>query len=114
MPKAIPCARATNTGTLRHGRRNPNASGYTYRWQQRAKRFLLRYRWCGDRPLGQPGVLSECYTARQLDPLTGLEASTLVDHVVPHNGDPFLFWDEQGNWQGLCTRCHAIKTRRGL
>ncbi|HEX9813297.1 MAG TPA: hypothetical protein VGA88_14575 [Burkholderiales bacterium] len=34
-----------------------------------------------------------------------------VDHKIPHNGDPVLFWDES-NWQGLCDNCHnSIKQK---
>jgi 5-methylcytosine-specific restriction endonuclease McrA len=32
-------------------------------------------------------------------------ASTIVDHVVPHEGDQGLFWDTD-NWQALCKPCH--------
>lgn len=35
--------------------------------------------------------------------------STEVDHVIPHRGDPRLFWDED-NLQGLCHECHGAKT----
>ncbi|MGD9879010.1 MAG: HNH endonuclease [Hyphomicrobiaceae bacterium] len=35
--------------------------------------------------------------------------ATVVDHIVPHRGDPELFW-RQNNWQPLCLICHdAIK-----
>jgi 5-methylcytosine-specific restriction protein A len=37
-----------------------------------------------------------------------------VDHVVPHKGDPDLFWDELNNWQSLCAACGARKTAAGL
>ena len=40
-----------------------------------------------------------------------LRRSTQTDHVIPHQGDQALFWDET-NWQALCDRCHARKTRR--
>jgi 5-methylcytosine-specific restriction endonuclease McrA len=33
------------------------------------------------------------------------EAADLVDHRIPHMGDPALFWDEE-NWQSLSKRCH--------
>lgn len=33
-----------------------------------------------------------------------------VDHIEPHNGDMNKFWNTE-NWQSLCNRCHAIKTR---
>lgn len=32
--------------------------------------------------------------------------ATVVDHIVPHRGDPELFWD-QDNWQGLCATDHS-------
>jgi len=34
--------------------------------------------------------------------------ATIVDHVVPHNGDPELMWGVE-NWQGLCATCHGAK-----
>ena len=35
--------------------------------------------------------------------------ATVVDHIMPHGGDPVLFWD-QDNWQSLCGTCHnAVK-----
>lgn len=37
-----------------------------------------------------------------------------VDHVVPHRGDPVLFWDVLNNWQSLCARCGARKSAAGL
>ena len=33
--------------------------------------------------------------------------ATLVDHVVPHDGDAVLFWD-RSNWQSSCTWCHSV------
>jgi 5-methylcytosine-specific restriction protein A len=41
-----------------------------------------------------------------------VRGATDVDHVVPHRGDPRLFWD-RSNLQGLCAECHGEKTRRG-
>ena len=32
--------------------------------------------------------------------------ATVVDHEIPHKGDPVLFWDEANNWQPLCKPCH--------
>lgn len=32
-----------------------------------------------------------------------------VDHIVRHDNDPELFFDES-NWQGLCVSCHSEKT----
>ena len=57
------------------------------------------------RPRAVPPVMSQCFALNRATP------ATLTDHVVPHRGDPRLFWDE-GNWQALCGTCHAIKTAR--
>jgi hypothetical protein len=35
--------------------------------------------------------------------------ATVVDHIIPHTGDPELFWDVD-NLQGLCDPCHNSKT----
>lgn len=35
--------------------------------------------------------------------------ATVVDHIIPHRGDPVLMWDEN-NWQALCKSCHDRKT----
>ena len=32
-------------------------------------------------------------------------AATVADHVIPHRGDPELFWDA-GNLQSLCQHHH--------
>ena len=34
-----------------------------------------------------------------------LQVAQEVDHIIKHNGDPALFWD-QSNWQGLCRFHH--------
>lgn len=34
------------------------------------------------------------------------EPATVVDHVMPHRGDPKLFWN-RSNWKGLCATCHS-------
>jgi 5-methylcytosine-specific restriction protein A len=39
--------------------------------------------------------------------------ATVVDHIIPHRGDPVLFWDRKGNWQGLCAPHHNKKTGEG-
>lgn len=38
-----------------------------------------------------------------------LTAACIVDHIVPHQGDLALFYD-QDNWQPLCKPCHDRKT----
>ena len=35
-----------------------------------------------------------------------------VDHIIPHEGDPALFWN-RANWQSLCFH-HHWKKRQGL
>jgi 5-methylcytosine-specific restriction enzyme A len=47
----------------------------------------------------------ECRKVRRLEPTTD------VDHIIPHEGDPVLFWDPE-NLQGLCASHHAQKTQR--
>jgi 5-methylcytosine-specific restriction enzyme A len=77
-------------------RQRPSAAarGYGSRWRRARKRFLRRHPLCGT-----------CREAGRL------QASTVVDHIVPHRGDPVLFWDES-NWAASCKRCHDAKTAR--
>ena len=43
----------------------------------------------------------------------GLKVLTVdVDHILKHDGDPQRFWN-RANLQGLCKRCHTLKTVRG-
>ena len=39
-------------------------------------------------------------------------AATVVDHIVPHRGDPVLFWSSETNWQALCATCHNTATAK--
>jgi len=57
------------------------------------------------RPDDQPAVMSLCQQQARSTP------ATLTDHVIPHRGDPLLFWDERFNWQALCKDCHDRKSR---
>ena len=77
-------------------RQRPSAArrGYGSRWRRARRAFLARH------PL--------CVACRARD---CLEPATVVDHVVPHCGDPVRFWSE-ADWQGLCKRCHDAKTTR--
>jgi 5-methylcytosine-specific restriction enzyme A len=101
MPSKPPVHRAPGTRSVAAvkaelGRERPSAArrGYGLRWRRARAAYLARH------PLCVP-----CRVAGRLKP------AAVVDHVVPHRGDPVLFWDE-GNWQGLCKPCHDAKTAR--
>jgi 5-methylcytosine-specific restriction endonuclease McrA len=70
--------------------------GYTYGWQKARLLFLSENPLCAD-----------CNDRGEV------ETATVVDHKIPHRGNPVLFWDVE-NWQSLCTQCHNRKTRKGL
>lgn len=89
-------------------RRTARARGYTRRWERLAAWFKRRYPLCGDRPNGLAPVMSHCREEGRLTP------AYQVDHVVPHKGDPVLFWDWEGNWQSLCASCGGRKSAAGL
>lgn len=82
--------------------------GYSNRWARRAKLFRDHFPLCGMRPGGLAPVMSECFNEG------AITLAVLVDHVVPHKGDPVLFWNELENWQSLCARCHSRKTSAGF
>ena len=68
--------------------------GYDRRWRKAAKEFL------GEHPLC-------AYCLREQRAVR----ATVVDHIVPHEGQQDrLFWD-RSNWQALCKPCHDRKTR---
>jgi 5-methylcytosine-specific restriction protein A len=77
-------------------RQRPSAAarGYGARWRRARAVYLARHPLC-----------AACQAAGYIKP------STVVDHVVPHRGDPKLFWDE-ANWAALCKPCHDAKTAR--
>lgn len=64
--------------------------GYSARWDRAAALFRRQHPVC----LGCSAV-------------DRIEATTVVDHVVPHGGDAELFWDED-NWQGCCAWHHDV------
>lgn len=76
----------------RTDKRTTAERGYGGKWQRLSKQFLRQpenalCRMC----------LAEGITA----------ASQVVDHIIPHKGDPTLFWDQANNWQGLCRTHHS-------
>ena len=74
----------------RGDKRNSNERGYTYQWQKARLAYLQA------NPL--------CVYCAALKPRR-VVAATVVDHVVPHQGDQELFWSVD-NWQALCAPCH--------
>jgi len=89
-------------------RGNFRQRGYDARWDVAARAFRWEYPLCGMRPGGKPPVMSRCYDEKRVS------AAYQTDHVVPHKGDPALFWDREGNWQSLCRSCGAAKSQAGL
>lgn len=98
-------------GTLTHGRycdkhehterqRAEQARGtaaqrlYGYRWQKERAAYIAAHPLC-------VMCLRDGRTT----------STTVVDHIVPHRGDPVLFWD-QDNWQSLCTTHHNSAKQR--
>ena len=69
--------------------------GYNFKWRRRSKLFLKAHPLC-----------AECLKQNNLTP------SIVVDHIIPHRGEPVLMWNETNNWQALYERCHNKKTRR--
>ncbi|WP_179988384.1 MULTISPECIES: HNH endonuclease signature motif containing protein [unclassified Acinetobacter] len=68
--------------------------GYGYKWQQYRLRFLQ------ENPL--------CKFCKEQGKVT---EATVVDHIIPHQGDKQLFW-EASNHQALCKFCHdSIKQK---
>ena len=51
------------------------------------------------------------YPIYALEPWDATRPAQVVDHIVPHKGDPALFW-ASWNWQPLTTRAHNKKTAR--
>lgn len=62
---------------------------YNYTWQQKRARYLAAHPFCVH--CRENGLFV---------------AATVVDHIVPHQGDQRLFWDEKNNFQSLCRTCH--------
>lgn len=68
--------------------------GYDSRWRRARDRYLAEHPLC-----------EECLKKGIIEP------AEVVDHRIPHKGDPVLFWDES-NWQALSKRCHDRKTAK--
>jgi 5-methylcytosine-specific restriction enzyme A len=68
-------------------RRGASQRGYDARWRRVSREYLSR------------PFCAICARAGLTVP------ATVVDHVIPHKGNDWLFWDPT-NWQSLCTHCH--------
>jgi 5-methylcytosine-specific restriction protein A len=73
--------------------------GYDSRWDKFRLQFLRMHPLCA-------GPHSQCAAEGRVT------AATVVDHRDPHRGDMVKFW--AGPFDPLCTRCHNIKTAKGL
>jgi len=76
-------------------RESSTKRGYGYEWQQARAAFLREH------PLCQ---CDDCQEGKKR-----LRPARVVDHRIPHKGDPVLFWD-RNNWQAMATECHNKKT----
>lgn len=73
----------------RTDKRKTAERGYGARWQR------LRLHYLNKHPL--------CVMCRREGEPRG---ATVVDHIIPHKGDPDLMWNED-NWQSLCAPHHS-------
>lgn len=47
----------------------------------------------------------DLFTCRMCKKIEGNMSKLICDHIVPHRGDPGLFWSES-NLQTMCKPCH--------
>ena len=74
-------------------RRSARARGYTKQWERFRAAFLAN------------NPLCEFCLAKGIS-----RAARVVDHDIPHRGDPLLFWDN--TFTALCDRCHSHDKQR--
>lgn len=70
------------------------------------RRWYSTERWRGRRML-QLQIEPLCAKCKENDRVT---QATVADHIVPHRGDPALFW--HGTLQSLCDPCHSSAKQR--
>ena len=92
LPKAA-MRTAPTVNSWRDGRTTAER-GYGGRWQRAREAFLRRNPLC-------------VFCDRE----GRIELATVVDHVIPHQGDQALFW-KRSNWQPLCKVCHDTTKKR--
>jgi len=63
---------------------------HTGRWIKARKRYIEQHPVC------------ECDKCKELG---RLRTASVVHHLIPHQGNPVLFWDEH-NWQAVSKTCH--------
>lgn len=68
--------------------------GYNSRWRRYRAQYIREHPLCCE--CEQAGIVTPTFA---------------VDHIIPHRGDPELFWDP-ANHQPLCKRHHDQKTVR--
>ena len=79
---------ALDIASWRKDKGSSSERGYTWAWTK-ARNAYLR-----DHPL-----CVMCIAAKRVT------AANVVDHIIPHQGNQELFWDES-NWQALCKLHH--------
>jgi 5-methylcytosine-specific restriction endonuclease McrA len=78
------------TASWRKDNGSSSERGYTYAWTKARKRYLSEHQLC---------VMCAAMTPPRITP------ANVVDHVIPHQGNQELFWDES-NWAALCKQHH--------
>jgi 5-methylcytosine-specific restriction protein A len=73
---------------------------YTYAWQKASKAYLRLHPFC---------ECDNCRAAKLSNPLFVPPLATVVDHTIPHKGNPALFWDRT-NWRAMSKPHHDRKT----
>jgi 5-methylcytosine-specific restriction protein A len=79
---------AINRASWRTGKGSSSERGYTWAWTKARRVYLAAHPLC---------VM--CSAAKRVT------AANVVDHIIPHEGNQELFWDES-NWQSLCKPHH--------
>jgi 5-methylcytosine-specific restriction protein A len=89
-------AHADEERTSDKNRPNAVMRGYGHKWRVESRKYLREHPYC------------ECDACRILGRRL---KSDVVDHKIPHLGDPELFWD-RNNWQAMARSCHNRKTAK--
>ena len=82
------------TGSSWRSGKTSTERGYGYKWQQAREGYLRLHPLCV-----------------MCDAEGKTKAATVVDHIVPHEGDQVLFWNS-ANWQSLCATHHSSDKQR--